>query len=127
MICTTHFRNADPRYFDEIWAIKPKWSNMLTYITHVPELAPDTELIQTALRLRDDGNWNVHTFQTIYKPKFMQQMQRPEAQKALDLLKELDAQGKKVCLFCYCNDKNLCHRSLVAELLVHMGCNVIMN
>lgn len=128
MIYITHFRNANPRQFDELWAIVRRFKKCLTYHTHVPELSPNWDLFKTYLRLQNNEEWNEHTFQTIYKPQFMEQMKNdPEAQQTLLHLKELDEQGKKICLFCFCNDKNLCHRSLIAELLIQMGCNVILD
>ena len=50
-----------------------------------------------------------------------------QAQNTLKRLKSLDQQGKNILLVCFCTDKNLCHRSLIAKILKDMGCNVTVN
>ena len=74
MITVTNIRKAKPEDFDEIWAIVRSLKSKSSYLTQVPELSPSWDLFKTYLKLRDDGNWNKQTFETIYKPRFLSQI-----------------------------------------------------
>lgn len=105
--------------YDEIWIITrtlksvPKCGNVPIY--HMPDLAPSSELLNYYLALRNAGNWNKETFETLYKPRFLKEMQSTRAICALEVLKER-AKDRHILLVCYCQNEELCHRSLVYQL-----------
>ena len=112
--------------FDEVWAIVRSMKHPSDKIQQVASLSPDWNLFKKYLKLKEDGNWNANSFDSIYRPQFLSQMASDaEAHKALETLKSLDAQGKRIALVCFCPNKDLCHRSLIAQILQSMGCNVI--
>lgn len=124
MIYTNCIKKAKKSDYDEIWAIVRSMKTSNANIKQVQILSPSYALFKTYLDLKNAGNWNQETFNNIYKPQFLKEMQSPQAQQMLDELCRLDKLGKKICLVCFCNEYLLCHRSLVAELLIARGCNV---
>lgn len=120
MITITNIKNADPKEYDEIWAVVRSLKNKADYMKHVPELSPSWNLFKTYLNLKEAGNWNENTFRTIYRPQFMDEMKSTEAQKMLIELKHA-GETKNVCIFCFCSDVNLCHRKLIGEILEYNG------
>ena len=111
--------------YDEVWAIVRSFDNCPSHWRHVQSLSPSLELFWQYRRLLKAGQWNKQSFDTIYKPQFIQQIENdPVAQDDLDYLTELDAQGKNIALVCFCGNVELCHRKLIAEMLLKRGCNV---
>lgn len=122
MITITNIRKAKPEDFDEIWAIVRSLKSKSSYLIQVPELSPSWDLFKTYLTLKDDGNWNKQTFETIYKPKFLSQiMNDAAASKKLTELVQKDKENKRIALVCFCTDPSLCHRSLIAQILANYG------
>lgn len=124
MITITNIRNVKPNQYDEVWAIVRSLKNKAQHIKHVPELSPSWDLFKQYLRLRDSGQWNAAAFKSIYVPAFLREMQAEQARKKISELVELDRQGKKICLVCFCYDETLCHRSIIAGILQCMGVQV---
>ena len=127
MIYTNCIKKAKKSEYDEIWAIVRSMKTSNANIKQVQILSPSYNLFKTYLDLKNAGNWNQETFDNIYKPQFLKEMQNLQAQQMLDELCRLDKLDKKICLVCFCDDYLLCHRSLVAELLIAKGCNVRIN
>ena len=63
-------------------------------------------------------------FRSIYVPTFLKEMSDIGARKKLSELIELDRQGKRICLICFCHDETLCHRSIIVGILQYMGVQV---
>ena len=123
MITLTDIRNINYADYDEVWAIV----RSLKYpgkMKHVPELSPSWNLFKKYLGLRDAGKWNAAAFQDVYVPTFLQEIRNTVARRTLAELMELDRQGKRVCLACFCPDETLCHRSIVAGILQHSGITI---
>lgn len=126
MIKTTNIRAVKPGQYDIVWAIVRSMKSPSSFMLQVPALSPDWALFKTYRELAASGRWNQQAFQEIYRPRFVAQIQAdPTAQKLLDRLAELDKAGANVALVCFCQDKNLCHRSLIAEMLRQRGCDII--
>lgn len=123
MITITDIRNVDYTTYDEVWAIVRSLKK-LEKMKHVPELSPSWELFKKYLQLRDAKQWNTNTFRSIYVPMFLKEMSSIGAKRKLTELVELDRQGKNICLVCFCHDEALCHRSIIAGILQHMGIQV---
>ena len=84
------------------------------YDIWLPNLAPSLELMQFALRSRDEKSWKT------FVRKFRAEMNRPESAKILDLLAAL-SHRTGFSLGCYCEDEKHCHRSVLRELLAERG------
>ena len=91
---------------------------------HIPELSPSCNLFKKYLALRDAGKWNMESFQNIYVPVFLKEVQNAAARKKLAELIDLDKHEKRICLVCFCPDEMLCHRSIVAGILQNKGIQV---
>lgn len=123
MVTVTNIRNIDCAAHDEVWAIV----RSLRYpgkMRHVPELSPSWALFKQYLTLRDTGKWNNDSFNNIYVPVFLKEMQTATARKKLTEIVEMDKQGKRICLACFCDDEAMCHRSIVAGILQYAGITV---
>lgn len=106
--------------YDEVWMIVRSLKSMPKCnvpIYHVPALSPSKELFDCYLSWRTAGCWNKQTFEIYYKPRFMREMQEAEASGMLAILKER-AQNKHILLACYCPADEMCHRSLVYQLVL---------
>lgn len=126
MIRTVAIYRAKYVNADQKWAIVRALKSPIQGFLHVPALSPNWDLFRTYRELAAAGQWDRQAFETIYTPRFLNQIaQDPAAQSFLDQLVRLDREGKTIALACFCKDKNLCHRSLVAQLLHERGCQVI--
>lgn len=103
-------------------------SSVLQNTEHVPELSPSRELFWQQLDWQKTGNWNQETFDNTYRPAFINEIENnPTAAEWLDKITELDKNNAKIALLCFCPDENLCHRSIIGEMLRQRGCNVILD
>ena len=122
MITIGSFKDISDEY-DEIWLIVRSLKNMPyvpnTIVYHIPVLSPSTELFQCYLSWKDSGHWNKQTFETLYKPRFLKEMESTEAQGMLALLKSKSERGKHILLACYCASDEMCHRSIVYQLVMN--------
>lgn len=123
MITISDIRNVNYAAYDEVWAIVRSLKNP-GKMKHVPELSPSWDLFKKYMRLRDSGKWNADTFRNSYVPIFLKEVTCIEARKKLSKLVELDRQGKRICLICFCRDETLCHRSIIAGILQYAGIQV---
>lgn len=113
----TDIYNNKGNGYDEIWLIVRSLKAMPTCnvpVYHVPALSPSPDLVEYYLSLRHARKWNKETFETLYKPRFLKEMESPEASNMLDILRER-AKDRHILLVCYCQDE-MCHRSIVYEL-----------
>lgn len=120
MITVTSIRNINYTAHDEVWAIVRSIKNP-GRMKQIPELSPSWNLFKKYLSLRDSGKWNAAAFQDVYVPTFLQEIRNAAVRRKLTELIELDRQGKRVCLACFCTNKTLCHRSIVAGILQYAG------
>lgn len=123
MITVTNIRNINYAAYDQVWAIVRSLKNPRN-MKHVPELSPSWSLFKRYLGLRNAGRWNVESFQNIYVPVFLQEMQNTAARNKIAELINLDRKGKHICLACFCPDETLCHRSIVAGILQYAGVTI---
>ncbi|WP_250512131.1 DUF488 family protein [Caballeronia sp. INDeC2] len=88
------------------------------YDVWYPVLSPTQELVTEALHAKDDKAWRA------FVKKFKAQMAESDASKTLDLLAAL-SHRTNLSVGCYCEDEARCHRSVLRELLVARGAEVI--
>ncbi|MFN2644330.1 MAG: DUF488 domain-containing protein [Burkholderiales bacterium] len=85
------------------------------YDVWLPELSPSEKWVRWALSEPwTDARWKR------YARNYQREMRAPPAQRLLDLLAAL-SRGTAISVGCYCERKERCHRSLLAELLRGRG------
>jgi uncharacterized protein YeaO (DUF488 family) len=88
------------------------------YDVWLPNLSPSEALVKEALHAPDEKAWRRFVRQ------FRAEMKRPEAEHLLELLAALSRQSD-FSVGCYCADQSRCHRSVLRELLLEHGAEVI--
>jgi uncharacterized protein YeaO (DUF488 family) len=84
----------------------------------LPEVAPTGALVAYAqAKPWTDARW------AAFAKKYLREMRRPEAQRAIALLAGLGRQTN-FSIGCYCENPWRCHRSLLGELLRERGAKV---
>lgn len=129
MISIGNIFKTNPAEFDEVWVICFAVDELKSLfedfdnIIHVPELAPRESLFKEYRSMVHSGQWNEQAFVKCYVPKFLNDIQTSEA--AMKQLSALVAVSgdKNIRLTCFCPDdeEGICHRSIVAGLLLNMG------
>lgn len=84
------------------------------YDVWFPNLSPSEALLKEFFPIDDAGAWRS------FKRRFLAEMKSADACRALDLLAALSHQTN-FSIGCYCEEEQLCHRSLLRELLVKRG------
>ena len=97
---------------------KDRFASDNWYDVWLPNLAPSAELVKEAQAAATPRAWD------IFKRKYRAEMAVPEASRVLDLLAALSHQTN-VSVGCYCEDEAHCHRSVLRELLLERGAEVI--
>jgi uncharacterized protein YeaO (DUF488 family) len=97
---------------------KTDFARLDYYDVWFPNLSPSADLVKTALGAVDDRAW------TSFVRQFRREMNEPDRSRELDLLAALSHQTN-LSLGCYCTDENRCHRSVLRELLLERGADVV--
>lgn len=97
---------------------KEDFSKLDYYDVWLPILSPSLPLMKQGLAANDEKSWN-H-----FAKKFKAEMKKPDAVHTLDLLAAL-SHNTEISLGCYCEDENYCHRSILRELLLERGAEII--
>ena len=85
----------------------------------LPDLAPSAPLVKWALSEPfTPSRW------TSYARRYRAEMRAPAAQRLVALLAALSATAD-FAVGCYCEDETRCHRSLLKELLIEQGAQVV--
>lgn len=93
-------------------------SRLNYYDVWFPNLSPSAELVHEALQAADERAW------AAFKRKFRREMSQADRSRELDVLAALSHQTN-LSLGCYCENENFCHRSVLRELLLERGADVI--
>lgn len=88
------------------------------YDVWYPNLAPSAETMKLGQTAGTPAQWAA--FSRLYQ----REMAEPDASRNLDLLAALSHHGA-MAVGCYCEDAARCHRSLLRELLVQRGAEII--
>ena len=97
---------------------KADFARLDYYDVWFPNLSPSAELVKEALAAADDREW------AGFVRKFRHEMSVPDRSRELDLLAALSHHAN-LSLGCYCRDESRCHRSLLRELLLERGADVV--
>jgi uncharacterized protein YeaO (DUF488 family) len=88
------------------------------YDVWLPNLAPAAETVKLALASESPKQWGA------FVKRYRSEMASPDASRVLDLLAAL-SHGTDFSVGCYCEDESRCHRSVLRELLVERGAQVM--
>lgn len=97
---------------------KSDFARLDYYDVWFPNLSPSADLVKEALHATDDRTW------AVFNRKFRGEMREPDRSRELDLLAAL-SHHTNFSLGCYCEDENRCHRSVLRELLLERGADLM--
>ena len=99
---------------------KSEYARRDFYDVWVPDLAPSPALFSwIKSQPITDAHWRT------YARRYRAEMKRPEARRLIELLAAL-SNGANFSVGCYCENEARCHRSLLRELLVEAGANLLI-
>ena len=88
------------------------------YDVWLPNLSPSAEVVTQGLAASSDKDWNA------FVRKYKAEMKQPDASHLLDMLAALSHQTA-LAVGCYCENEARCHRTILRELLVERGAEVV--
>lgn len=97
---------------------KSDFARLDYYDVWFPNLSPSPALVKEALHAPDERAWSQ------FRRKFRHEMSAPDRRRELDVLAAL-SHHTNLAIGCYCEDENRCHRSVLRELLVERGAEVV--
>lgn len=111
----------------ENWMIVRAPDTIPLYAKHVPELSPSPELFAKYMKVYEADTFDEKFFREVYVPQFIEEfIENKEANELLNYLCR-ESETKNFYLGCYCTDEKLCHRSIVAGLLLGAGAKIETN
>jgi uncharacterized protein YeaO (DUF488 family) len=97
---------------------KSDFARLDYYDVWFPNLSPSAELVHEALSASDEREW------AAFARKFRHEMSPPDRSRELDVLAAL-SHHTNLSVGCYCEDESRCHRSVLRELLMERGAEVV--
>jgi len=98
---------------------KEDYAQKNIYDVWLPNLSPSEALLKEFFPIENDEKlWRN------FKRGFLTEMKKPEAQRVLDVLAALSHQTN-FSVGCYCDNEDICHRSLLRELLLVRGALIL--
>ena len=97
---------------------KAEFASRNFYDVWLPEVAPSDRLVKTAQQAQEQKDWN--EVAKLYRSE----MKLPVASRMLDLLAAL-SHHTNLSVGCYCEHEERCHRSILRELLIERGAEVV--
>lgn len=106
---------------------------------HIPHLSPSESLFKktmyswkklkfSELELKKMSNGRTGTWFDLYQDVFIEEAKiRTDFKIGYKRLKYYLNNGRNIVAICYCDDKNKCHRSIIAKMLKDEGYDVILN
>ena len=124
MIYTGCIPKIDETKYDEVWWIVRSPDKIPTIEKLVQELSPSKEVFKAYRKAFHLGIFDEEYFQTVYVPDFLDDLVKNQS--ALEKLGWLceKSREKNIILGCYCEEEALCHRSIIAGILLGMGAKI---
>ena len=97
---------------------KSEFASQNYYDVWFPNLAPTVETLKAGQGAATSSQWAAFT------RKYRAEMGRPEAKHDLELLAVL-SHSADFSVGCYCEDEQRCHRSILRQLLIEHGAEVV--
>jgi uncharacterized protein YeaO (DUF488 family) len=88
------------------------------YDVWLPNLAPEPQTVTLAQRARTERDW------AAFFRRYRAEMKKPENSRVLDLLAAM-SHSSDFSVGCYCEEESRCHRSVLRQLLVERGAEVL--
>lgn len=113
--------------YDENWLIVRQPDEFPPFVKHEPMLSPSPELFRKYRDAFHAGEFNQEYFDLVYVPQFLEELAGNE--QAIEILDELVYKSfeKNIFLACYCENESMCHRSIIAGVLLGMGAEIETN
>lgn len=96
---------------------KAEFASRDFYDVWFPELAPSEELLKAGQAAKDEKSWRT------FVRRYRSEMKSAAKGRILDLFAALSRQTN-FSVGCYCAEEQLCHRSILRELLAERGAQV---
>ena len=110
--------------FDENLMIVRSPDEIPPFAKHIPLLSPSPELFACYKNALKQGLFIKQWFDQKYVPRFISELsENIEAMAYLEKLCEI-SRHKDIFLACYCAVEALCHRSIIAGILLGMGAQI---
>lgn len=124
MIHINRISNIDASAYDEVWWIVRSPDSPPKEEKLVQSLAPSRELFLKYRKVFHTGQFGPEFFQKEYVPQFIAELSKNKEAKAE--MEYLCKEGSKrsIVLGCYCENEALCHRSIIAGILLGMGADI---
>ena len=97
---------------------KSEFSSGNWYDVWLPNLAPAPKTVTLALSAQMQRQWD------IFAKRYRTEMKNPDNSRVLDLLAALSHEAQ-FSVGCYCEEESRCHRSVLRQLLLERGAEVI--
>lgn len=97
---------------------KAEFATQHWYDVWFPNLAPSVATMQLGQAVESPAEW------AAFARKYRAEMARPEARHDLALLATL-SRTANFSVGCYCGNEDRCHRSLLKQLLIENGADVV--
>lgn len=125
MIMITNLETAKTLEADTKYAVIRSYKYPVPGIEQIKELSPSWNLFREYMKLRENRMWNRTAFEESYAPKFVTEIAHDrEARRILHRFLERDKAGETVILACFCKNEALCHRLVLADILMGLGADV---
>ena len=95
-----------------------RFSTANWYDVWLPNLSPSQETVTLGQNAKTDRDW------ATFARRYRAEMKQADNNRVLDLLAAL-SHGSQFSVGCYCEEESRCHRSVLRELLLERGANVI--
>jgi uncharacterized protein YeaO (DUF488 family) len=97
---------------------KVEFASQNWYDVWYPNLAPSAETMKEGQQADTEAQWNA------FVRRYRSEMKQPDAARTIELLAQLSRHAN-FSVGCYCQDESHCHRSILRELLLESGAEVL--
>jgi len=97
---------------------KTEFASQNWYDVWYPNLAPSAETMKEGQQADTEAQWNA------FARRYRSEMKQPEAARTIELLAQLSRHAN-FSVGCYCQDESHCHRSILSELLLESGAEIL--
>ena len=141
-ILFTSFTSVDDldlsNYQVKLQIVRYTSKGLKTDFVHVPHLSPSESLFKKTmyswkkLKFTKEEREKMRSGKTgtwfdLYEEEFINETnKRQDFKLAYKRIKEHLDKGNNIIAICYCKDKNKCHRSILANMLIAEGYNVVL-
>jgi uncharacterized protein YeaO (DUF488 family) len=97
---------------------KSEFASQNWYDVWLPNLSPSLETMKLGQNAETDKEWQA------FKKKYRSEMAVPDASRVIGLLAAL-SHSSTFSVGCYCKEESRCHRSMLRELLLEKGAEIV--